>query len=118
MTCTISARASEGKAPGSNAIGVQASDASVRWLYEQHFSAVAGDAVAFEAWPPVTSAKQGCCLHEWLLVQWGTPIGELWDLERLSEMCIEERRWSFFMASAPLRVKGGIASPPGAIAIF
>lgn len=57
-------------------------------------------------------------LHEWLLVQWGTPIGELWNLESLSMICEEEQRWSFFLTSAPLHVKGGVASPPGAIAVF
>ena len=46
----------------------------MRWLYNQHFAAVGGDTVAFEAWPPKIHA--GFCLHEWLLVQWGTPIGE------------------------------------------
>lgn len=99
-------------------IGVQASEATVRWLYDQHFAAVAGDAIAFEAWPPVTSRRGGWSLHEWLLVQWGTPIGELWDLEQLSKMCGDAKRWTFFLTSAPLRVKGGIGSPPGVIAIL
>jgi hypothetical protein len=48
----------------------------------------------------------------------GTPIGEMWDLEALSELCEKEKRWSFFLTSAPLHVKGGVGSPPGAIAIF
>lgn len=66
------------------------------------------------------------------------PIGEMWDLEKLSEKCKSTKRYSkscvsitvstlqdtnliitaFFVTSAPLHVKGGIGSPPGAIAIF
>ncbi|KAL1306058.1 hypothetical protein AAFC00_004184 [Neodothiora populina] len=105
-----------GTRDNNTAIGVQNNEDTVRWLYDNHFSAVAGDTVAFEAWPPPFEA--GWCLHEWLLVQWGTPIGEMWDLETLSQVCEKEGRWSFFLTSAPLHVKGGVGSPPGAIAIF
>ncbi|KAF2088570.1 hypothetical protein K490DRAFT_39791 [Saccharata proteae CBS 121410] len=98
------------------AIGLQNDETMVRWLYDHHFAAVAGDTVAFEAWPP--PLQSGWCLHEWLLVQWGTPIGEMWDLEALSRKCEETGRSTFFLTSAPLNVKGGVGSPPGAIAIF
>ncbi|KAF2705963.1 hypothetical protein K504DRAFT_460041 [Pleomassaria siparia CBS 279.74] len=98
------------------AIGMQSNEKSVRWLYDHHFAAVVGDTVAFEAWPP--KFEEGWCLHEWLLVQWGTPIGEMWNLEELSALCEKKGRWSFFLTSAPLHVKGGIGSPPGAIALF
>lgn len=86
---------------------------SVRWLYNNHFSAVASDTMSFEVWPP-----KDCCLHEWLLCQWGTPIGELWDLEELSATCAARHKWSFFFTSAPLNIKGGVGSPPNAIAIL
>lgn len=61
-------------------LGVQANEATVRWLYDQHFAAVAGDCMTFEAWPPKASTaawktQQGeagtgseeptWCLHEW-----------------------------------------------------
>lgn len=129
-----------GTQQNSVAIGMQANEASVRWLYDHHFAAVGGDTVAFEAWPP--RFDEGWCLHEWLLVQWGTPIGmsffllsffvfhvppadhpvsragEMWDLETLSKKCEALNRWTFFLTSAPLHVKGGVGSPPGAIAIF
>jgi len=36
----------------------------------------------------------------------------------LAEECERRGRWSFFVTSAPLRVPGGVASPPNAIAIF
>lgn len=105
-----------GTQDGGVAIGVEGSERTVRWLYDRHLAAAVGDTVAFEAWPP--KLEEGWCLHEWLLVQWGMPIGEMWDLEKLSEMCKERGRYSFFLTSAPLHVKGGIGSPPGAIAIL
>ena len=67
------------------------------WLHDCYFAAVAGDAPAFEAWP----SNREFYLHEYLLAMWGCPIGELLDLERLSERCREGGRWTFFVASSP-----------------
>lgn len=49
---------------------------------------------------------------------WGTPIGELWNLEELSRVCAQEKKYSFFLTSAPLNVQGGVASPPNVLAIM
>ena len=106
----------KGTQKNNKVIGLQNNEATVRWLYDHHFAAVAGDTLGFEAWPP--PMQTGWCLHEWLLVQWGTPSGELWDLENLSKVCEREGRWTFFLTRAPLHIKGGVGSPPGAIAIF
>lgn len=95
-------------------IGIANNMESVRWLYDQHFAAVASDNPAFEATP----IPEDCCLHEWLLSYWGTNIGELWNLEDLSKVCKDLGRWSFFLTSAPLNIEGAVASPPGAIAVF
>ncbi|KAL3477057.1 hypothetical protein BJX99DRAFT_226651 [Aspergillus californicus] len=98
----------------SNSIGVANTMETVRWLYNEHFAAVASDNPAFEATP----IPEDCCLHEWLLCQWGTPIGELWNLEDLGQICHRLGKWTFFLTSAPLNVPGGIASPPCAVALF
>ena len=57
-------------------------------------------------------------MHEVLLAGWGCPIGEMFDLEKLSEECRKRGRWTFFVCSEPLNVIGGVASPPNAIAIL
>jgi hypothetical protein len=57
-------------------------------------------------------------LHPILLAGWGTPIGELFDLETLSATCKKLNRWTFFVTSAPLNYTGAVASPPNAIAFF
>jgi hypothetical protein len=57
-------------------------------------------------------------LHDNLLALFGTPIGEMFDLEKLAETCKLHNRWSFFFTSAPLNIPGGIASPPNAICVL
>lgn len=37
---------------GHEFIGLAGNEESVEWLWNHHFAAVAGDAIAFEAWPP------------------------------------------------------------------
>lgn len=57
-------------------------------------------------------------MHQTLLAGFGMPIGEIFDLEELARYCQGEKRWTFFLTSEPLNVKGGVASPPNALAIF
>jgi hypothetical protein len=57
-------------------------------------------------------------LHASMLPLWGMPIGELWDLEGLSEKCKELGTWTFLVTSAPVNVPGGVGSPPNALALF
>jgi hypothetical protein len=57
-------------------------------------------------------------LHPIILSGWGTPIGELFDLEALAELCKKNKQWSFFFTSSPLNYAGAVASPPNATAIL
>lgn len=82
--------------------GVEQSEEMVDWLHDCYFAAVAGDSPAFEAWP----SNKEFYLHEYLLAMWGCPIGELLDLEKLTEKCREEGRWTFFVASSPNNCHG------------
>jgi hypothetical protein len=113
-------------------VGVAASEDTVEWIWNQHFAAVAGDALAWESVPypadrPCKSFPPGLklvtdialpALHQHLIPMFGMPIGELWDLEELASMCERLGRYSFLVTSIPLHVPGGVASPPNAIAIF
>lgn len=95
-------------------IGVESGEETLRWLWDCGFAAVAGDMPSFEVSPirrldggteeDFKHIKDDYILHEWLLAGWGMPIGEMFDLEKLSEMCEKEGRWTFFVTSAPLRV--------------
>ena len=107
--------------PAPEFAGVESNKDVLEWLWNNQFAAVAGDAPAFES-SPLGQKRPGvdpeAVLHQWLLAGWGMPIGEMFDLERLAEHCRKEGRWSFFLSSVPLKVPGGVASPPNAIAIF
>lgn len=96
-----------------NFVGVEQSEQVLEWVWN-NFSAVAGDQPAFEQFP----TQREFAMHEILLSGWGLPIGELMDLEELSEHCKKLGRWSFFLSSKPCNVPGGVASPPNMMAIF
>ena len=93
--------------------GVEQSDEVLKWIWD-NFSAVASDHPSFERWP----SPYEWSMHEVLLAGWGCNIGELLDLERLSEECVRQKRWSFFVSSVPCYVPGGVASPVNGVAIF
>ncbi|KIX02592.1 uncharacterized protein Z518_08533 [Rhinocladiella mackenziei CBS 650.93] len=93
--------------------GVEQSDQVLKWIWD-HFSAVASDHPSFERWPTTYEWS----MHEVLLAGWGCHIGELLDLEALSKECARQKRWSFFVASVPCYVPGGVASPVNGVAIF
>lgn len=92
---------------GHTYVGVEGTEKTVRWLWDHHFAAIAGDAIAFEAWPPSgdfsgfffssspkvwrTDLLFVLVIHDWSLSMWGEPIGELWDLEALSEECKRQK---------------------------
>jgi hypothetical protein len=101
------------KEPPHKFCGVEQSVDMLRWIWG-NFSAVAGDQPSFEVWP----TRESWALHEVLLAGWGCPIGELFDLEKLSEECRRQGRWSFFVSSEVCNVPGGVASPPNILAIF
>ncbi|KAF1994990.1 hypothetical protein P154DRAFT_446389 [Amniculicola lignicola CBS 123094] len=115
-------------------LGVESSRAVLEWIWEHGFCAVAGDAPSFEMSPLVGGHNEpggiwkgesweeemqgGGLVHQWLLAGWGVMIGEMWDLEALCSKSAELNRSTCFISSMPLKVPGGVASPPNAVAIF
>ncbi|KAK2049121.1 hypothetical protein LZ31DRAFT_572913 [Colletotrichum somersetense] len=103
--------------------GVHGTEETAKWFWNKHFAAVAGDASSFEAYPPLrpdgtTADMDGLVLHPYFLSLFGMPIGELWDLSRLSAYCKKTGRYTFLLTSAPLNVSCLVGSPPNALAIF
>ncbi|KAK9366200.1 hypothetical protein V1509DRAFT_296348 [Lipomyces kononenkoae] len=95
--------------------GLEESDDMLRWLWDSHFVAVASDAVSWEVFPPQVQEFNH---HNHLLAGWGMPIGEMFDLEALAELCHRLGRFSFFVTSVPFNAVGAVSSPPNAVAIF
>lgn len=106
--------------------GVEGTEEMLRWIWDEGFAAVASDAVSFEVYPAKERYTRGegkedvpgLLLHEFLIAGWGMPVGEMFDLEALSERCRQEGRWDFFLTSAPLNMPGGVSSPPNCLALF
>lgn len=102
--------------------GVRAGPTMAGFLWDLGIAAVGADNPALEAFPPGTGGEdvddpEGRFLHFQLLPRLGMPIGELFDLEPLADACATDRRYDFMLTSAPLRLRGGVASPPNALAI-
>ena len=111
--------------------GLAPGEATARLLWDLHVAAVAADNISFEAMPPKglsyadcfelamrdTHAAAESFVHFSLIPLLGLPIGELWDLEALAEDCAGDGVYEFFLTSAPLNLKNGVASPPNALAI-
>lgn len=83
-----------------------------RLLWNLHVAAVAADNPALEAFPADEHH-----LHWELLPRLGIPIGELFDLDRLAADCAGDGVYEFLLTSAPLHLRGGVASPPNALAV-
>ncbi|KAJ3493656.1 hypothetical protein NLG97_g4601 [Lecanicillium saksenae] len=109
------AKTEVGKTTVDGTIGIESSKETLKWIWDNGFAAIAGDQPALEALP---FKDREYVLHQWLLPGWGMPIGELFNLQKLSEECQKRQRWTFFFTSMPIYVKGGVASPPNGIAIF
>ncbi|KAJ7905876.1 hypothetical protein B0H13DRAFT_2508468 [Mycena leptocephala] len=100
-------------------VGVEASDATLRWLWEKKLALVGSDNPTFERAPlNTTILGMPRTLHEVFIGGWGMSIVEFLDLEQLAAACHELKRYSFFFSLQNLNVLGGIASPPNAMAIM
>jgi len=95
--------------------GIEQSEDMKRFLWNNHFAAIASDQPALERWPTPEGTPH---MHQTILGLWGMPIGEFFDLENLSQVCAETGRYTFFFSSWPLNIIGGCASPPNAAAYF
>jgi kynurenine formamidase len=100
---------------GLNTPGLDPEWRSAEWIWNHRLAAVAADNPALEALKVDRSVG---FLHRLLIPLLGLTVGELWDLEELSEACRTYGRYSFFITSAPLNLPSGVGSPANAYAIF
>jgi kynurenine formamidase len=90
---------------------------SVRWLAEREIAAVATDTWDVEV-RPVQTPDVAQPVHILLIVMLGLWIGEIFDLEALSERCADTNRYEFLFVGSPLPVEGGIGSPVNPVVIL
>ncbi|HXW83893.1 MAG TPA: cyclase family protein, partial [Candidatus Binataceae bacterium] len=94
--------------------GIEGSQRVAKWLWNHNIAAVAADSPALENLP---KAEGEDFMHFHMLAMFGMPIGEMWNLEQLADDCAADKRYTFFLTSAPLNIPGGVGSPPNALAI-
>lgn len=102
----------------------------LRWLWDHEVALVAADNLAVEAdpvlesdfrvageTPPARGVDHGGMLHRPLIALLGMAMGELWKLDELAAACAADGVREFFLTVKPLHLRGGVGSPPNAIAI-
>ncbi|KWX67095.1 hypothetical protein ASJ79_22990 [Mycobacterium sp. NAZ190054] len=99
--------------PGSVRTGLAAD--CLPWLHERQAAAYGGDCV--ERYPSGFN-RVLAPLHMIGLVAMGLPLVDNVSVEPLSTVCEQEKRYSFQLIIAPLRIPGGTGSPVNPIAIF
>jgi kynurenine formamidase len=83
------------------------------FLWDHRVAAVASDSVAVEAFP-ISGERPS--LHI-AIARLGINLGELFDLEALTQHCLATGSFECFFTTMPLNLRGGVGSPPNAIAI-
>jgi kynurenine formamidase len=90
---------------------------TVPWLYDHGVAALASDTWGVEVRPnEIPRAFQP--FHIPALVYMGLPLGEMFDLERLSEVCAELRVFEMLVCASPLPFVGTAGGPPGPVAVL
>lgn len=102
----------------------------LRWLWDHEIALVAADNLAVEAdpvldsdfrspdeKPPERGVDHSGMLHRPLIALLGMAVGELWNLDELAADCAADGVSEFFLTVKPLNLRGGVGSPPNALAI-
>ena len=95
--------------------GLAGDESVAEYLWDLHISAVAADNPALEAWPHKLAIDH--YLHYRVIPLLGLTLGEMFFVEDLASDCAEDGVYEFCFTSAPLNLRGGVGSPPNALAI-
>ena len=66
---------------------------------------------------PSEIAGVNAVLHLLTIRDMGMMLGEMWDLEDLSDDCAKDGVYEFLLVAQPLRVSGAVGSPVNPVAI-
>jgi kynurenine formamidase len=86
------------------------------WLHAREVAAVASDNYALEV-IPVEDRRATLPVHCILIRDMGMSVGELFDLEALTEDSAIDGVWEFFFAAPPLHIAHALGSPINPLAI-
>jgi len=86
------------------------------WLHHKQAAAVASDNIAVEAF--VSEFPDAILVFHLLTIRdMGMMLGEIWDLEALSQDCAADGVYAFLLVAQPLRVSGAVGSPVNPVAL-
>jgi kynurenine formamidase len=88
-----------------------------RWLHDHEVAAVCSDNSAVEHSPGELAEDYDLPMHMILLRDLGMMLGEIFDLEALSEACAADGVYEFLFVAPPLPVTGAVGSPINPLAI-
>jgi hypothetical protein len=83
------------------------------FMWNQRVACLATDTVTVEVWP-IPEGRPSMHLS---IARLGLTIGEMFDFEALAEDCAKDQRYTCLFTSKPLNVRGGVGSPPNAMAV-
>lgn len=83
------------------------------FLWDNRVAALAADTVTVEVWP---LKKDQTSLHL-AIARLGITIGEMFNFEGLAAHSADTGEYCCLFTSSPLNIRGGVGSPPNAIAI-
>lgn len=89
----------------------------IPWLHRRRISVLGCDGVS-DALPGRNPPQWIMPIHQCAIVAMGVHLLDNLRLDRLTEACARNRRWSFLFTVAPLRVEGGTGSPANPIAVI
>jgi kynurenine formamidase len=89
--------------------------ACAEWLHTREVAAICSDNWGVEVRDPTEQA--GLPLHNVLIRDMGMTLGEIFDLEALTEDCASDGVWEFMFTAPPLKVIGGVGTPITPLAI-
>lgn len=88
------------------------------WLHERRIAVVSSDSDSDVHPAPQSLRRWSEPIHMIALPYLGLPILDNTDLEELSRVCAEEKRFEFFVTAMPWRFRGATSSPVAPLAIF
>ncbi|MGE8942250.1 cyclase family protein [Leptospira interrogans] len=93
--------------------GVSGGEDMWRFLWDNRVAAIASDTVTVEVWP-IYEGKPSLHLA---IARLGLTLGEMFDLEALADDSAATGEWASLFVSKPLNLRGGVGSPPNALAV-
>ena len=127
------ARDEDGRAAwrGTGSPGLHQSSAMLEYLWDAGLSMVASDNAGVEMFPvdpdsgfvyadeppPERGPVHNGMMHRPMLALLGLYLGECWKLDELVAASREDGRYAFLLTAKPLNLRGGVGSPPNAMAV-